>query len=97
MADEDPEFSLHTIKKWIGKNWVAIRKLVESHEDLNLEGSPEMYYNAAPATRGRRARRAMGPKYQEAPEFRADKELFEAELRGDVGPLNEEPNEESAS
>jgi hypothetical protein len=56
-----------------------------------------MFYNMAPETRGRRARRAMGPRYQTDAAFQKDKEQFEAELRGDVGPLGEEPNEEPTS
>jgi hypothetical protein len=90
-------FNWKSIGSELNKHFAVLRRMIDALPEVDIEAPPQMFYNMAPETRGRRARRAMGPRYQVDEAFQKDKEQFEAELRGDVGPLGEEPNEESTS
>jgi hypothetical protein len=97
FIEELGDFSVKDPGGWFNQNWRGIRTRIDSLPDVDIESPPELYYSAAPDKRGRRARRAMPPAYETDAEFQRDKEMWEAELRGDVGPLNEEPNEEESA
>lgn len=94
FIEEKDDFSKKDPQGWFNQNFAELRKRIEAMEDLDLESPPQLFYNMAPEKRGRRARRARGPRYQTDAEFNRDREMWEAELRGDVGPLVEEPDEE---
>jgi len=96
IVEEAGDFDWKKVGNWMNQHFGVLRGEVEAFDDVNLE-APETHYNMAPVSRGRKARRAAGPRYQSDVEFQRDKEQFEAELRGDVGPLSEEPNEEATS
>lgn len=81
-AVEELDFDWKNPRKSVMKYWNLLRPIVDSFDNVDIE-HPEMFYNMAPTRKGRKARRAMEPPYEEDPRFIADKALFEAELRGE--------------
>ena len=78
---------------WIHRMWSKLRAVVDGFDDVSLE-QPLGYYNAAPKSRGRRALRDRGPRYETEAAFIADKELFLAELEGRVVEENDDSTTE---
>lgn len=79
---QDYEFDWNKLHKWLDTHWARLRKLIEEFNDVDLL-HPQMFYRNAPATRGRKALRALGPSYEEDPRFIEDRERFKRELRGE--------------
>lgn len=77
LFDSDEDYSWKTLNAWASKSWDVIREIAAGFADLPLD-RPELYYNVG--AQGRRARRAIGPRYQMDIEFLADKEAFEKEM-----------------
>jgi len=73
MADKDPDFKVSDMWKWLSKNWKAVQAIIDKAPEADLS-APELFYNMAPQGRGRKARRAMAPRFQTLPDFVADKE-----------------------
>lgn len=76
-AEED--FDIRNLGKVLMTAWSRLRKVVEEFPDVSLE-APELHYNMAPVRRGRKARREAGPRYQDDPEFIADRDAFREEM-----------------
>ena len=75
VAEEDEDFCFKDIQDWIQKNWNVLLGTADDFNDIP-DRAPMMFRNAAPANKGRRARREMPTPYDQTPEFLADKELF---------------------
>lgn len=93
VIEEDEDFDWKHFQNWIHRMWSKLRAVVDGFDDVSLE-QPLGYYNAAPKSRGRRALRDRGPRYETEAAFIADKELFLAELEGRVVEENDDSTTE---
>ncbi len=81
IVEEASQLRWAKLDDFIHNNWTSFRAVVDGFPEVNLE-QPLGHYNAAPKSRGRRALRDRGPRYQTEAAFVADKELFLSQADG---------------